>query len=188
MAEPTSWTKPGRVSSAERAPPPTVSSASSTITERPLRASSTAAARPFGPEPTTTASYVPLPLSLTFPMLPCIALPACGTGHAGKELRSTILLPLLEPLGGPELGLSGAELVAPPSLKADIETGRPGDGHHGHYAALDRVAHHQVRGFGYAARHIQRKHDDALLAYLVDGPGNLSPHERTRQDKPHRPR
>src|ERR671921_1049188 len=83
--------------------------------------------------------------------------------------------------GAPKLGLSGAELVAPPSLKADIETGRRGDGHHGHHAALDRVAHHQVRGFGYAAGHIQREHDYALLPDLIDSPGNLSPHERTRQ-------
>src|ERR687885_2263798 len=111
MAEPTSWTKPGRVSSAERAPPPTVSSASSTITERPLRASSTAAAKPFGPEPTTTASYVPLALSLTFPMLPCIALPACATDHATKELRLASLFPLLEPLGDPVLLLVPARLL-----------------------------------------------------------------------------
>jgi hypothetical protein len=59
MAEPRSWTKPGSVTSAERVPPPTVSSASSTATERPPLASSTAAARPFGPAPTTTASYAP---------------------------------------------------------------------------------------------------------------------------------
>src|SRR5215208_6802205 len=59
MAEPRSWTKPGSVSSQERVPPPTVSSASSTATERPARASCTAAASPFGPAPTTTASYAP---------------------------------------------------------------------------------------------------------------------------------
>src|SRR5215217_8220287 len=120
MAEPTSWTKPGRVSSAERAPPPTVSSASSTITERPLRASSTAAAKPFGPEPTTTASYVPLPFSLTFPMLPCIALPACCTGPAGKKLHLTILLPLLEPLGGPVLLLVPARLLGDLALHVGL--------------------------------------------------------------------
>src|SRR5215216_7171717 len=34
-----------------------VSSASRTTTERPFRASSTAAERPLGPEPTTTVSY-----------------------------------------------------------------------------------------------------------------------------------
>ena len=51
-----SWTKPGSVSSAERDPPPIVSAASSTRTERPARARAIAAARPFGPEPTTTAS------------------------------------------------------------------------------------------------------------------------------------
>src|SRR5437016_512427 len=48
--------KPGWVSSAEREPPPIVSRASTTQTEQPSRAISMAAARPFGPEPTTTAS------------------------------------------------------------------------------------------------------------------------------------
>src|SRR5947207_14477306 len=56
-AEQTSCKKPGRVSSAERAPPPIVAFASQTRTEHPARASVIAAARPFGPEPTTTASY-----------------------------------------------------------------------------------------------------------------------------------
>ena len=55
-AEHTSWTNPGRVSSAERQPPPIVSFASYTVTECPLRASSMAADRPFGPLPTTIAS------------------------------------------------------------------------------------------------------------------------------------
>src|SRR5918995_2330589 len=111
IAEPTSWTKPGGVSPAERVPPPTVSSASNTITERPLRASSTAAAKPFGPEPTTTASYVPLPLSLTFPILPGYAFPACGTGHAGEKLWPRIPFPLLELLGGPALLLVPAPFL-----------------------------------------------------------------------------
>src|SRR5712692_2771763 len=48
--------KPGSVSSAERTPPPTSSFASYTATLRLDRAISTAAARPFGPAPTTTAS------------------------------------------------------------------------------------------------------------------------------------
>src|SRR5205823_5451933 len=56
MAEQTSWTNPGAVSSALRAPPPTESRASRTRTERPACASATAALRPFGPEPITTAS------------------------------------------------------------------------------------------------------------------------------------
>src|SRR6266567_9453174 len=57
---------PGSVSSADRAPPPTVSRASKTQTDQPARAISMAAAKPFGPEPTTTASnsisvfYMPL--------------------------------------------------------------------------------------------------------------------------------
>ena len=56
-AEQTSWTNPGRVSSAERVPPPTVSAPSTTSTERPAWARVMAAARPLGPAPTTTASY-----------------------------------------------------------------------------------------------------------------------------------
>jgi hypothetical protein len=55
-AEQISWTNPGRVSSAERAPPPIVVEASSTVTLRPVRASMIAAVSPFGPEPITTAS------------------------------------------------------------------------------------------------------------------------------------
>ena len=51
-----SWRKPGSVSSLVRIPPPNVSAASMTCTDRPARASSIAAASPFGPEPTTTAS------------------------------------------------------------------------------------------------------------------------------------
>src|SRR5687768_4633910 len=57
MPEHTSCRKPGSVSSAVFVPPPTVSAASRTRTDLPLRASSTAAARPFGPAPTITASY-----------------------------------------------------------------------------------------------------------------------------------
>src|SRR5690606_3974903 len=56
IAEHTSWTTPGRVSSALRIPPPTVSDASSTVTDSPWPARVSAAARPFGPDPTTTAS------------------------------------------------------------------------------------------------------------------------------------
>ncbi len=59
IAEHTSWTKPGRVSSSDRVPPPARSAASSTTTEQLARASVTAAARPLGPAPTTTASSTP---------------------------------------------------------------------------------------------------------------------------------
>ncbi len=48
----------GRVSSSVRAPPPTVPLASKRATEKPRRASSTAAVSPFGPAPTTTASSI----------------------------------------------------------------------------------------------------------------------------------
>src|SRR5215210_7176940 len=56
IAEQTSWTNPGLVSSAERAPPPIVSLASSTRTDLPVLARTIAAASPFGPDPTTIAS------------------------------------------------------------------------------------------------------------------------------------
>ena len=53
----TSCTNPGRVSSAERIPPPTVGAASKRATDRFALASVMAAASPLGPLPTTTASY-----------------------------------------------------------------------------------------------------------------------------------
>src|SRR5215813_12145936 len=57
MAEQISCTKPGNVRADERMPPPRVWCASITSTEHPARARVMAAARPLGPEPTTTASY-----------------------------------------------------------------------------------------------------------------------------------
>src|ERR1039457_3281369 len=54
-AEQISWTNPGRVNSADRAPPPMVGAPSYTVTAWPARASTMAAARPFGPEPMTAA-------------------------------------------------------------------------------------------------------------------------------------
>ena len=56
MAEQTSWRKPGSVSSSLLNPPPMESAPSRTSTLRPARARVSAAARPLGPEPTTTAS------------------------------------------------------------------------------------------------------------------------------------
>src|SRR5436305_1232503 len=57
MAEQMSCVKLGSVISADRTPPPIVGSASSTSTESFSCASRTAAASPFGPDPTMTASY-----------------------------------------------------------------------------------------------------------------------------------
>src|SRR3954471_11170098 len=48
--------KPGSVSGSVRTAPPGVSAASSTVTDRPARASRMAAASPFGPAPITTAA------------------------------------------------------------------------------------------------------------------------------------
>ncbi len=55
-AEQTSCINPGSVSAADRTPPPIVASASNTVTRHPACASTIAADRPFGPEPTTMAS------------------------------------------------------------------------------------------------------------------------------------
>src|SRR5712691_1668258 len=49
--------KPGKVRASVRVPPPIVLSPSMTRTDLPARASVMAAARPLGPEPTTTASH-----------------------------------------------------------------------------------------------------------------------------------
>ena len=58
-AEQTSCRNPGRVSSSVRQPPPMAGSPSITWTARPAAASVTAAASPFGPLPTITASGSP---------------------------------------------------------------------------------------------------------------------------------
>src|SRR6185312_3808450 len=56
--EQTSCTKPGRVNSADRTPPPGTSDPSSTTTDRPAWARRMAAASPLGPAPTTIASVL----------------------------------------------------------------------------------------------------------------------------------
>src|SRR5579884_3455783 len=74
MAEQTSWIKPGRVSSSERAPPPMLSLASYINTERPACATAIAAANPFGPEPITIASYCVIMYIATCQALYCLLL------------------------------------------------------------------------------------------------------------------
>ena len=49
------------IASLLRVPPPISSAASSTVTCTPRLARATAAARPFGPAPTTTAVLMPAP-------------------------------------------------------------------------------------------------------------------------------
>src|SRR5206468_9114949 len=83
----TAWVTPGSVMGAVRTPPPCVSPASSTSTERPARARRIAAASPFGPEPTTTASYArlmrrSLPLGRSSPVL---AQPAVSERHGDRK-------------------------------------------------------------------------------------------------------
>src|SRR5579859_7497076 len=55
MADPKSWTNLGSVNGMLRTAPPAVGWASNTSTCNPAWASTIAAARPFGPEPTTHA-------------------------------------------------------------------------------------------------------------------------------------
>ncbi len=66
-AEHSSWSRPGRVSSLVRVPPPISSAASITVTPTPRVASVAAQARPFGPAPTTTASLMPVWAGNGFP-------------------------------------------------------------------------------------------------------------------------
>ena len=73
-AEHTSWRKPSSVSGSVRAPPPGTGCASRTSTDRPRIASAMAAARPFGPEPTTTTSCF------------ILALPSAGPTLAGRRV------------------------------------------------------------------------------------------------------
>src|SRR4051794_28301833 len=54
--EQVSCTNPGAVRVSDRMPPPGVSAASYTTTDNPARASTIAAASPFGPAPTTITS------------------------------------------------------------------------------------------------------------------------------------
>src|SRR5690606_37351811 len=87
--EQTSWTNPGSVSAVDRVPPPTVDAASNTTVRRPARAIVTAAMSPFGPDPTTTASYS-LMLSRSRP---------CGPGRSGPAHSVRSYSPALGPTG-----------------------------------------------------------------------------------------
>src|SRR5450432_4216590 len=57
MAEQTSCLKPGNVRASVLIPPPMLLFASNNITDSPACCNVMAAASPFGPDPTTTASY-----------------------------------------------------------------------------------------------------------------------------------
>ena len=59
VAEQSSCSRPGSVSSLVRAPPPIVSAASITVTDTPREASVAAHASPLGPDPTTMAVLIP---------------------------------------------------------------------------------------------------------------------------------
>src|SRR5262249_38092818 len=110
-AEQRSWTKPGRVSSAERVPPPSLEAASSTRTERPARARVMAAARPLGPAPTTTAA------SPASPAMALLVVPRAGVLEA--------LLAQQDAVPGDALQVRVVEALAvAPDLHPDLEQQR----------------------------------------------------------------
>src|SRR5690606_14913688 len=135
-AEQGSWRKPGRVSSSVRAPPPTVPFASNSATEKPRRASSTAAGRPFGPAPTTTASSI----DATFGLLrqptargisiggTAPAPPAVGDGQLGRNPGRGIRLPVRPggAAGRGDLAAGRGGRAGPPAARGGGRGGRPG--------------------------------------------------------------
>ncbi len=70
-ADPKSCTNPGSVSGKLRHAPPGSACASRTSTGRPARAIATAAASPFGPDPTTPARLGSHPTAIPIPLPPC---------------------------------------------------------------------------------------------------------------------
>src|SRR5690348_14496802 len=134
IAEQTSWWKPGRVRSAVRQPPPGVSEASSTSTERPARARVMAAASPLGPAPTTTASSGAA----------AVAGPASGANVDGLALAGRIHLhgPAGEGPGARQQGVE--EVVAVGRVVVEEQQpARPGPGRQ-----ADRVVHRRVAEVG----------------------------------------
>ena len=86
-----SWRKPGSVSSSVATAPPARSDASSTSTRHPERAISIAAAKPFGPEPTTRrrSSSAPRIWMRDNPALADLLLRRAGLNPgAGQRLRA----------------------------------------------------------------------------------------------------
>src|SRR5262249_9775206 len=117
-AEHTSWRNPGSVSSSVRQPPPRVPAPPRTWTARPAPASVSAAASPFGPEPTTTASAFPARLLGPTPHPPPLP-PSLPPSLAPPSLVTRSQAPsLLSPGGATPLG----SLLAP---GATLVTGRP---------------------------------------------------------------
>ena len=84
-AEQWSCSRPGRMASLERAPPPISSAASSTVTCTPSRARATAAASPLGPPPTTIAVLMTVFPSRHRARALAAPLAAAGPGHLGRD-------------------------------------------------------------------------------------------------------
>ena len=91
-AEQTSCTNPGRVSSAERAPPPMVGCASNTVVRNPAFARTMAAVRPLGPEPITHALLLSCLTIHQFLLAKWGRLSACG-GLSGRPAPFHPFLP-----------------------------------------------------------------------------------------------
>ncbi len=86
-AEPRSLTKPSPTSGAERVAPPGSGAASRTTTDRPVLATVMAAARPFGPDPTTTTSTADGPVWFGSGVVADIVAPRLAGGGGGERWR-----------------------------------------------------------------------------------------------------
>ena len=73
-----------------------------------------------------------------------------------------------------------------PGQPMDLKGGRIGNGHHGHHAGLDRIAHHEVRSVGNASCHVQTDDDQTLVAHLTNRVFDFSAHQRPGENQ--RPR
>ena len=116
IAEQTSWTKPGSVSSNESAPPPSVSCSSCTTTSSPARASAIAAAEPVRPR----ADHDGLHLR---------ARSAGRQRLAAAEHGLVEVAMPLDPLSASALPKSlGRTSAVSSSQRSGVETGAPGRG------------------------------------------------------------
>src|SRR5947209_2664266 len=124
-----SWTKPGKVSAAERLPPPTVSRPSTRSTRCPAWARVIAAASPLGPAPTTTASYCRRPASRrsATARLPTPAQDAQRRAHHIQAAAQPRVLPDILGLRPLQLRVDAHHLHVDPLMHAEVRR-QGGDG------------------------------------------------------------
>lgn len=68
-------------------------------------------------------------------------------------------------------------LKYPARETVEVEFGSFGNRHHGHDTGLYRIGNYQIGGLRHAPGHIQTDHHQALVAYLSDGPLNITTHQ-----------